>query len=225
MSVGRRGGRDDDADALARLPGTVGGGGARQQIGHRQDGRSGERGAAGKQAFHGFPRRSLNIVEVSRNTRALANPPHFPYQFVVRLPRSSSSYGVRAKEDILKRRTFVSGSAALAAAGFASTTAQAASIKPYSWDLNPPTDTRENFIAWGKARGEDPVFLGQLGPLPGAGQEQGHLGPGHHPRLPADAARGVPRRSIRRSTSAPTSTPSSTSATASPCRARTSRAA
>ena len=60
----------------------------------------------------------------------------------------------------MKRRTFVSGSAALAAAGFASQ-ASAASIKPYSWDLNPPTDTRDNFIAWGKARGEDPVFLGQ----------------------------------------------------------------
>ncbi len=41
------------------------------------------------------------------------------------------------------------------------TTASAASIKPYSWDLNPPTDTRDNFIAWGKARGEDPYFLGQ----------------------------------------------------------------
>lgn len=102
------------------------------------------------------------MVEASRITRALANPPHFPYQFVVRLPPIPLiSDGVRAKEDILKRRTFVSGSAALAAAGFASTTAQAASIKPYSWDLNPPTDTRENFIAWGKARGEDPVFLGQ----------------------------------------------------------------
>jgi len=60
----------------------------------------------------------------------------------------------------LKRRTFVSGSAALAAAGFSSV-AQAATIKPYSWDLNPPTDTRDNFIAWGKARGEDPAFLGQ----------------------------------------------------------------
>ena len=60
----------------------------------------------------------------------------------------------------MKRRTFVSGSAALAAAGFVST-AFAATIKPYSWDLNPPTDTRDNFIAWGKARGEDPVFLGQ----------------------------------------------------------------
>ena len=54
----------------------------------------------------------------------------------------------------------MTGTAALAAAGFASL-ARAASIKPYSWDLNPPTDTRDNFIAWGKARGEDPVFLGQ----------------------------------------------------------------
>ena len=60
----------------------------------------------------------------------------------------------------MKRRTFVSGSAALAAAGFVST-AFAATIKPYSWDLAPPTDTRDNFIAWGKARGEDPAFLGQ----------------------------------------------------------------
>ena len=60
----------------------------------------------------------------------------------------------------MKRRTFVSGTAALAAAGFGSS-AFAATIKPYSWDLNPPTDTRDNFIAWGKARGEDPVFLGQ----------------------------------------------------------------
>jgi len=72
--------------------------------------------------------------------------------------------GPAPKEDILKRRTFVSGSAAVAAAGFAAgftSAAQAATIKPYSWDLNPPTDTRDNFIAWGKSRGEDPVFLGQ----------------------------------------------------------------
>ena len=61
----------------------------------------------------------------------------------------------------MKRRTFVSGSAALAAAGFRQSAALAATIKPYSWDLNPPTDTRDNFIAWGKARGEDPAFLGQ----------------------------------------------------------------
>ena len=64
----------------------------------------------------------------------------------------------------LKRRTFVSGTAALAAASVAPSVlspAFAATIKPYSWDLNPPTDTRENFIAWGKGRGEDPTFLGQ----------------------------------------------------------------
>ena len=71
----------------------------------------------------------------------------------------------------MKRRTFVSGSAALAAAGFASTAAQAASIKPYSWDLNPPTDTRENFIAWGKARGEP---SGDLLGLAGRGRAQFH---------------------------------------------------
>src|SRR5215472_9480531 len=73
--------------------------------------------------------------------------------------------GSAPRRKILKRRTFVSGSAALAAAGSVSTlgseAASAATIKPYSWDLNPPTDTRDNFIAWGKARGEDPVFLGQ----------------------------------------------------------------
>ena len=64
-------------------------------------------------------------------------------------------------EDLVKRRDFVSGAAALVAASAAARQASAATIKPYSWDLNPPTDTRENFIAWGKARGEDPVFLGQ----------------------------------------------------------------
>ena len=99
----------------------------------------------------------------------LANPPQFPYQVSVRLPPKSPGLsggfaplylGVRAKEDILKRRTFVSGSAALAAAGLASP-ASAATIKPYSWDLNPPTDTRDNFIAWGVARGENAAFLGQ----------------------------------------------------------------
>ena len=68
----------------------------------------------------------------------------------------------------MKRRNFVSGTAALAAAALVRP-AFAATIKPYSWDLNPPTDTRENFIAWGKGRGEDPFFLGQRWDrLPGA---------------------------------------------------------
>jgi protein-L-isoaspartate(D-aspartate) O-methyltransferase len=65
----------------------------------------------------------------------------------------------------LQRRRFVSGTAAVAAAALTAPAiirpAFAATIKPYSWDLNPPTDTRDNFIAWGKARGEDPAFLGQ----------------------------------------------------------------
>jgi protein-L-isoaspartate(D-aspartate) O-methyltransferase len=64
----------------------------------------------------------------------------------------------------LKRRDFVSGTAAVAASSAIASLASpafAATIKPYSWDLNPPTDTREHFIEWGKARGEDPGFLGQ----------------------------------------------------------------
>ena len=31
--------------------------------------------------------------------------------------------------------------------------------------LNPPTDTRDNFIAWGKARGEDPVPAHSVAPI------------------------------------------------------------
>ncbi len=64
----------------------------------------------------------------------------------------------------MKRRSFVSGTAALTAslaAASLATPVMAATIKPYSWDLNPPTDTRDNFIAWGKGRGEDASFLGQ----------------------------------------------------------------
>ncbi len=64
----------------------------------------------------------------------------------------------------MKRRSLVSGAAAMAAASLAPglvRPAYSATIQPYSWDLNPPTDTRENFIAWGKNRGEDPGFLGQ----------------------------------------------------------------
>jgi protein-L-isoaspartate(D-aspartate) O-methyltransferase len=60
----------------------------------------------------------------------------------------------------LKRRNFVSGTAALAAAALARP-AFAATIKPYSWDLNPPTDTpRELHRRGARGRGEDPMFLG-----------------------------------------------------------------
>src|ERR1700743_2398129 len=65
----------------------------------------------------------------------------------------------------IRRRAFTAGGAAVAIAGFvssvASPAARATTIQPHSWGLNPPTDTRDNFIAWGTARGEDPAFLAQ----------------------------------------------------------------
>ena len=61
----------------------------------------------------------------------------------------------------LPRRSLVAGSLAVLAAATLSPARAAVAIKPYSWDLDPPTDTRDNFIAWGRARGEDPAFLGQ----------------------------------------------------------------
>ena len=75
-----------------------------------------------------------------------------PSRFGLSLPRGSARP--------VTRRRFVSGVAAMVA-GSASLPALAATINRYSWDLNPPTDTRDSFIAWGKARGEDPAFLGQ----------------------------------------------------------------
>jgi len=65
-------------------------------------------------------------------------------------------------EVLLKRRSFVSGAAALAAASAGPgvvSPAFATAIQPYSWDLNPPTDTRENFIAWGKTNVYKPGFV------------------------------------------------------------------
>ena len=75
-----------------------------------------------------------------------------PSRFRLSLPRGSGLP--------VTRRRFVSGVAAVVAGG-ASLPALATTINRYSWDLNPPTDLRDNFIAWGKARGEDPAFLGQ----------------------------------------------------------------
>jgi protein-L-isoaspartate(D-aspartate) O-methyltransferase len=75
-------------------------------------------------------------------------------------PRALSLTPARANGIHIGRRAFVSSAAALMAAGVASP-AFSATISSYTWDLNPPTDTRENFIAWGKGRGEDPFFLGQ----------------------------------------------------------------
>ena len=69
----------------------------------------------------------------------------------------------------MQRRNFLIGSAA-ALAGAALTRGAWANVpKPYSWDVAPPTDKREDFIKWMvENRGEDPKYLGAaLGPLPG----------------------------------------------------------
>ena len=70
-------------------------------------------------------------------------------------------HGVRAKGGYIEETHFRLRQRGAGRRRFRRRPAFAATIKPYSWDLNPPTDTRDNFIAWGKARGEDPVFLGQ----------------------------------------------------------------
>ena len=108
-------------------------------------------------------------------------------------PPVSRLNGVRAKEDILKRRTFVSGTAALAAAGSGPTGLrrdhQALQLGPQPADRHARQFHR---LGQGPRRGSG-VPRPALGPLPGAAQEQGHLGRRHHPRLPDDAARGIRR--------------------------------
>ncbi len=62
----------------------------------------------------------------------------------------------------VKRRDFLAGSSAALAAGFLPGMALANVPEPYSFDLMPPFDKRDAFIAWGvKNRGEDPKFLGE----------------------------------------------------------------
>jgi len=64
---------------------------------------------------------------------------------------------------LFSRRALLASAAAVGAAGVAGVAlpALASTGTDRSWSLNPPTDTRDAFIAWGKTRGEDPVFLGQ----------------------------------------------------------------
>lgn len=67
----------------------------------------------------------------------------------------------------LKRRDFLELSGAALAAGilpgsFLSGAARANVPEPYSFDLMPPFDKRDTFVAWGvKSRGEDPKFLAE----------------------------------------------------------------
>ncbi|MBV8471767.1 MAG: protein-L-isoaspartate O-methyltransferase, partial [Hyphomicrobiales bacterium] len=62
----------------------------------------------------------------------------------------------------MQRRQFLAGAAAFAGGVFASRFALANVPTPFTFDMNPPMDNRDKFIAWGVAqRGEDPKFLGE----------------------------------------------------------------
>jgi len=62
----------------------------------------------------------------------------------------------------LNRRNFMGCSAGAVAAALFSHAARANVPAPLGWDMAPPMDSREGFIAWMKQnRGEDPGFLGQ----------------------------------------------------------------
>jgi len=60
----------------------------------------------------------------------------------------------------MKRRTFMLGSAAVAAGAMLARGARADVPRPYSWDMSPPTTNREAFIRWMiENRGENPKIL------------------------------------------------------------------
>lgn len=62
----------------------------------------------------------------------------------------------------MKRRLFMLGSACLLAGTVLLNPVFADVLKPYDWEITPPTDTKENFVKWmTENRGEDPKFLGQ----------------------------------------------------------------
>ena len=68
----------------------------------------------------------------------------------------------------MQRRNFLAGTAGLLGASLAPRWAAAAVDPvakvptPFTFDLDPPMDSREKFIAWGVAqRGEDPKYLGE----------------------------------------------------------------
>jgi protein-L-isoaspartate(D-aspartate) O-methyltransferase len=62
----------------------------------------------------------------------------------------------------MKRRTFLTGAAATAAAAALPRASSAAIGTPYTFDLNIPLDNQEAYIKWMVAnRGEDPKFLAQ----------------------------------------------------------------
>jgi protein-L-isoaspartate(D-aspartate) O-methyltransferase len=63
---------------------------------------------------------------------------------------------------LVRRRQFLAGAAGAIACPFTARFALAKVPTPFTFDMNPPMDNRERFIAWGVAqRGEEPKFLGE----------------------------------------------------------------
>ena len=68
----------------------------------------------------------------------------------------------RLRRPLVQRRQFIAGAAGLIAGSLAPRLAMADVPTPFTFDMAPPMDNREKFVAWGVAqRGEDPKFLGE----------------------------------------------------------------
>ena len=62
----------------------------------------------------------------------------------------------------MHRRQFIAGAAGLIAGSLAPRLAIADVPTAFTFDMAPPMDNREKFVAWGVAqRGEDPKYLGE----------------------------------------------------------------
>ena len=114
----------------------------------------------------------------------------------------------------MQRRQFIAGAAGLIAGSLAPRLAMADVPTPFTFDMAPPTDNREKFIAWGVAqRGEEPKYLGERFDRFGAMVRN------------EDLANDRNKRAFLLTPRAPMTTPFSTSATASRFPAPTSLAA
>jgi protein-L-isoaspartate(D-aspartate) O-methyltransferase len=125
---------------------------------------------------------------------------------------------------LVQRRQFIAGAAGLIAGSLAPRLAMADVPTPFTFDMAPPTDNREKFIAWGVAqRGEEPKYLGERFDRFGAMVRNEDLANDRNKR----AFLLTPREKfvLQQISPAPMTTPFSTSATASRFPAPTSLAA
>ena len=114
----------------------------------------------------------------------------------------------------MQRRQFIAGAAGLIAGSLAPRLAMADVPTAFTFDMAPPMDNREKFVAWGVAqRGEDPKFLGERFDRFGAMVRNEDLANDRNKR----AFLLTPREKfvLSRISPAPTTTPFSTLATAS----------